>query len=133
MSKLASGGLSAAVSGEHMVGVSTDRPEPVRITCKWPCSTVLRAKSRQTLLELKAEVVPEVPVEVVAEEEEEEKPEPIEKMLTGLCELHKRKTRLYLMGLEDERPPFIAAEAKAKAEAKAAKQPPPPPASPEAL
>jgi len=114
-----------------MVGVSTDRPEPIRIRCKWPCSTVLREKSRKTLLELQAEIVPAVLIEVQVEEEE--KPEPIEKMLTGLCELHKRKTRLYLMGLEDEHPPFIAAEAKAKAEAKAAKQPPVPPASPEAL
>ena len=123
-----SGGLAAAIAGELSTGVSIDRKEPERITCKWPCSTVLRVGARPAALRIRARLQGLATEIVQAQdipESELREYEHVDSSSDGLCALHQDKFRDYNMGLEPERPPFLSAMIKKRSEENDAPKPDP--------
>ena len=119
MSHGSSGGLAAAIAGELSTGVSIDRKEPERITCKWPCSTVLRVGARTAALRVRArllELAPEiVHVDAIPASDLKEY-QPADTSEEGLCSVHRAKLRDFNMGFDPERPPFLSAMIKKRSE-----------------
>jgi len=121
-----SGGLAAAIAGELPTGVSEDRKDPPRITCKWPCPTVLRVGARKAALKLQAKLAA---LEIVdldqIEVDKRDEYESADKSEEGLCALHTVKMRDYFLGLGFERPPFLNKMVKKKDEDEDEEQPEP--------
>jgi len=112
-----SGGLAAAITGELPVAVSDERKDPERITCKWPCPTVLRIGMRKAALKLRAKLAAMETVELAQiDPEQRDEYESADLSEDGLCGVHRVKTRDYLMGLGFERPPFMDKMVKKKDE-----------------